>query len=434
MIQRQVGSRINSRTDGLDQKIRRFLDDLKNFKVPNPDAQKQMEQMQAGVEQVRQKHLGPAEQGLTRNEELSTGADTAPMRPSRLRLKGNNVAPKDEAKGNNETPKAQAKGNWRRRDGADQGRQRHRVRIRPREGPGTRQGKTRPKPSPAKLEGQAGESSKRTAPRSRRPGFAETRLPIPRNRARGGRDNQKAIAEELEKMLDGLSEFETYRGVVKDAQNLLKEQEQAMKQTAEAAGKPDLDGQDPRELAHPSRRPTWPTSPRGKQPRQGASGSPGRRWTRWPSGSTSRTRSPPRRCARPPRRAASKGPPPRWARRPTSSRRTRWASRSGQEQVRQDLKELVDSIQNRRERELARLVKELKNAEAELNKLRQRQAENLKKTREARNNADAKQRADQLKKLAREQAGDSEGARAAIEEAGQAQRRGRHRRPRRTSS
>ena len=38
-------------------------------------------------------------------------------------------------------------------------------------------------------------------------------------------------------MLDGLSEFETYRGVVKDAKNLLKEQEQAMKQ-AERAGRP----------------------------------------------------------------------------------------------------------------------------------------------------------------------------------------------------
>jgi hypothetical protein len=80
------------------------------------------------------------------------------------------------------------------------------------------------------------------------------------------------------------------------------------------------------------------------------------------------------------------------------------AARNGQEQVRQDLKSLVDAIQNRRERELARLVKELKNAEAELDKLRQRQAENLKKTQDARKNPDAKQRGEQLKKLAKEQA------------------------------
>src|SRR5262249_11289926 len=60
--------------------------------------------------------------------------------------------------------------------------------------------------------------------------------------------NQKAIADELQKMLDGLSEFETYRGVVKDAQNLLKEQEQTIKQGADTASKPDLMGKTPDEL------------------------------------------------------------------------------------------------------------------------------------------------------------------------------------------
>ena len=80
------------------------------------------------------------------------------------------------------------------------------------------------------------------------------------------------------------------------------------------------------------------------------------------------------------------------------------SARAGQEQARQDLKELVDSIQNRRERELSRLVKELKNAEADLKNLRQRQAQNLKKTQEAGKNPDAKARAEGLKKLAKEQA------------------------------
>jgi hypothetical protein len=80
------------------------------------------------------------------------------------------------------------------------------------------------------------------------------------------------------------------------------------------------------------------------------------------------------------------------------------AARSGQEQARNELRDLVDSIQNRRERELARLVKELKNAENDLQKLRDRQTENLKKTRDAQKIADPKQRADALKKLAKEQA------------------------------
>ncbi len=79
-------------------------------------------------------------------------------------------------------------------------------------------------------------------------------------------------------------------------------------------------------------------------------------------------------------------------------------ARSRQEQARNEIRDLVDAIQNRRERELARLVKELKNAEAELAQTRARQAQNLKKTREAQQNPDANQRREQLKKLAKEQA------------------------------
>ena len=65
--------------------------------------------------------------------------------------------------------------------------------------------------------------------------------------------NQKAIADELQKMLEGLSEFETYRGVVKDAQELAKQHEQVMKQTAETADKPDMTGK-PREGLSPEQK------------------------------------------------------------------------------------------------------------------------------------------------------------------------------------
>jgi hypothetical protein len=79
------------------------------------------------------------------------------------------------------------------------------------------------------------------------------------------------------------------------------------------------------------------------------------------------------------------------------------SARAGQEQARKELKDLVESLKNRRENELARLARELKNAEAELQKLRQRQAQNLKNTRDARNIQDPAQRKAQLEKLAREQ-------------------------------
>ena len=66
LIQRQVGSRINNRDEGLEQKLRRMLDDLRNFKIANPEAQKQMEDMLERLNMLRDRHLGPAEQGLTR--------------------------------------------------------------------------------------------------------------------------------------------------------------------------------------------------------------------------------------------------------------------------------------------------------------------------------------------------------------------------------
>ena len=79
-------------------------------------------------------------------------------------------------------------------------------------------------------------------------------------------------------------------------------------------------------------------------------------------------------------------------------------ARQNQEQARNDLKEMLDTLQTRRERELARLVQELKKAEADLKALRDRQAANLKKTAEARKNPDAQKRAQELQKLAKEQA------------------------------
>src|SRR5205085_6977618 len=84
-------------------------------------------------------------------------------------------------------------------------------------------------------------------PRTKDQGPRTTKNPT-RQALAEAKTNQKAIADELQKMLDGLSEFETYRGVVKDAQELLKQHEQAMKQTAEAASRPELVGKPADEL------------------------------------------------------------------------------------------------------------------------------------------------------------------------------------------
>ena len=66
MIQRQVSGRINNRDEGIGARITRILDDQRNFKIDNPEAQKQLEDMLARLAMIREQNLGPAEQGLTR--------------------------------------------------------------------------------------------------------------------------------------------------------------------------------------------------------------------------------------------------------------------------------------------------------------------------------------------------------------------------------
>ncbi len=98
MIQRQINSRINNRDDSAPARIRRILDNLKNFKISNPDAQKQMEDMLARLGVIRDRHLGPAEQELARavknlDENAAPGSPAAESRssnPSAEASKGSN--------------------------------------------------------------------------------------------------------------------------------------------------------------------------------------------------------------------------------------------------------------------------------------------------------------------------------------------------------
>ena len=49
LIQRQVGNRMTSRDEGLEKKLEQLLDDLRNFKIANPEARQQLEQMRDRV-------------------------------------------------------------------------------------------------------------------------------------------------------------------------------------------------------------------------------------------------------------------------------------------------------------------------------------------------------------------------------------------------
>lgn len=78
-------------------------------------------------------------------------------------------------------------------------------------------------------------------------------------------------------------------------------------------------------------------------------------------------------------------------------------ARDGQQQVKRELDELLDILSNRREQELSRLVKRLREAESELEQLRKRQDGLKKKIDEANRIEDPTERKRQLERLSREQ-------------------------------
>jgi hypothetical protein len=399
MIQRQVGNRITSKADGLDQKIGRFLDDLKNFKLPNPDAQKQMEEMRAGVARIRENHLEPAEQGLTRaSKQIDESAGTQSSRPSQQDATKGDLAQQAGAQS-----KAQAKAES---SGSTQAAARANA-------PAQERQQAQPKADASKESNAANEQAGETAKAAARPpagenekpqGPSEKPLDLAKESLAEAQTNQKAIADELKKMLDDLGEFETYRGVVKDAQNLLKEHEQVMKQSSEAAGRPDMMGKTPDQLTPEQKADLGNLSGRQSNVARGL------------QNLQEKMQDMAKRLGESDPLAASamkeaadqvnkKGTTAKVGEAADQLEKNQMgAARTSQDQARQDLKDLVDSIQNRRERELARLVRELKNAEAELAKLHQRQTQNLAKTRAAQKNPDAKERANELKRLAKEQA------------------------------
>jgi hypothetical protein len=405
LIQHQVGSRMNNRDEGLEQKLRHLLDDLRNFKIAKPDAEQQMQNMLERLGMLRDHHLEPAEQGLTRAGKSIEQIPEAPAdgQQGTKGTKDETASPDRAEQGSTKDQKAPG----------EQGSQE-------RAAPGKPPGETGKPQSEAKRGSTAaqkdqagqqrdgsdrGQASERPAqPPAAKPEPGSSPLDNAKRSLAEAKTNQKAIADELQKMLDNLSEFETYRGVVKDAQNLLKKQEEALKQSAEAATKPDLMGKSAESLSPEQKAELGNMAARqsevakGLQNLQERMGELAKRLEESdPLGASAM-----RDAAG---NSQKQGTTAKMGEAAEQLEKNQMGqARSRQEAARQELRELVDSVQNRRERELSRLVKELKKAESDLRDLRKRQAETLKATREAKKNPNAQERKSQLRKLAKQQA------------------------------
>ncbi|WP_435016661.1 DUF4175 family protein [Tundrisphaera sp. TA3] len=469
MIQRQVTNRITNKSDGLDQKIRKFLEDGANFNIKNPDAEQQMAEMRDAVQRIRERNLTPAEQGLTRATKALDQADgkddAGPNEPNPAdqaepRADGQNEPnAASKASGKNEpksggTPKGDPKAgepnepkageSARGQDvaskdepnagGESKGQPKSKGQNEPNKGgtpkgdPGEA-GKNEPNKGDTSKSGQpqGGESSKsaqsksgaepkaqgQSAPQPAggetkptpdgQPDAGETKPTTPKASLADAEKNQKAIVDELEKMLAGMSEFNNVRNLTREAKSLIQAQEQANKKAAEAASNPETAGKDQDALSPEQK------AERGNQAaaqNEIAKGLQNLEAKLDEAAKNLEATDP--LAAAGLREAAEQSRKKQTAARMGEGadqlgRNQMGQARENQQKATEDLKQLADAIQNRRERELSHLVKELKNAEADLKKLRDRQAANLKKTAEARKNPDEANRKEELAKLAKEQ-------------------------------
>ena len=259
-----------------------YLDDLANLKIDNPDAQAQMQDILRGVERLRKENLGPAEQDLTRaskaldNQPPGDNANPAPQRPDQgsgraaevrrspeglgrtiearrivqIRRSGQGRSGEskagDQAKGGDQPKSGQSSKDSAAQSksgesskGGDQpksgeaaeglGRQ-SKSGESPKSGEPSKSGEPK-----AKAQAQPGEMAQADATASEEPGV-EGRAGPGREEPEGDRRRTATDARPAS------ASSRPIAGVVQDAKNLLKEQEDAMKAAAEAARKPDIAG------------------------------------------------------------------------------------------------------------------------------------------------------------------------------------------------
>ena len=445
MIQRQVTNRITNKADGLEQKVRRFLDDVANFKVDNPDAEQQMGEIRDAVARIREQNLAPAEQGLTRATKALDQPDadktnpTPPAQPGDDKTNPTTPAAKNEA---NRAAKAEAtKGAASRKNEPNPATKAESTKgANPEDTPASKDGtsskagvtkgaepakgaspkgspssdKTKPTPSNAQAGGKtnptpggeetkptaSGEPDDKTNPTA--PGDTKSAA-APKAALAESEKNQKAIVDELEKMLASLGEFNDVRNLTREAKSLLQAQEKAKKQAAEAAANPETQNKDAKDFT--------PEQQAERKNLAAAQDAVAKGLQDLEAKLDDLAKN--LEEADPLAAAGLRDAADQSRKKQTSSKMADAAqqldqnqmgkARENQQKAADDLKALVDSIQNRRENELAHLVKELKAAEKDLKALRDRQTANLKKTAEARKNPDEAKRKEELAKLAKEQ-------------------------------
>ena len=216
--------------------------------------------------------------------------------------------------------------------------------------------------------------------------------------------NQQAIARELDAMLEGLSQFETLRGVTQDAEKLLDDQQAATEDAQRLGNDPSLMGKDPEQLPADRQADLQNLGARQRDVAQGLQDLTGR----LSKMSESLAESDPiaaealKESLDQLRREGASGTLKKAAEQ--IDRNQMGAASKSQDEGEQALRDLVDALKNRRENDLERIVKQLKETRADLAKMQQAEAGLLKKTQQAgADGQDDEAKREELQKLAKQQ-------------------------------
>ncbi|RUL88446.1 coiled-coil domain-containing protein [Tautonia sociabilis] len=335
VMQRQVGGRLDDSGNGLSDRLQRFLDELENARVGDPEVADQMRRMKETVDRLRAEHVRPAEQGIgraLRDLEPQAGADAAPAADQ----PGEPGAPPPSS------PEEEA--------GAP------------------------PEPSGAPAEGAAPADAEAPSEPA-----TDARQALDESR-----ESQQEIARELDTMLQGLSEFETLRGVTREAERLLNDQQSVSKETREKATDPELMGKRPEELTAEQKAELQNLANRQRDVAQELQDLAGR-MSELNQGLAE---------SDPLAAEALKDALDQLQRQGTAAglrqaseqveRNQMGPAGQNQDRGQEAIQDLVDSLKNRRENDLERLVKQLKETRAELAQAQLRQKDLLERTQQAR--------------------------------------------------
>ncbi len=213
--------------------------------------------------------------------------------------------------------------------------------------------------------------------------------------------HQDSVVATLDELIDQMSKWETYRGVARDVRDLQEKQEQLAAETRETGR--DTIGKSRESLPPDAQAKLGNLSNRQEQLREQLDRvqrkmeqMSGRIEENDPVGAETL-----REAADGSRQAGTAEQMQKAA--AGIQQNQVGAAETAQKQAAEDLKQMLDTLENTRERDLAKIVQKLREAESKLAEIRKRQLEQLERTKEAQAKADENERRRELEKLAREE-------------------------------